>query len=402
MIKWGVLKIREKTMPTDDVVVVNAYRTAIGSFNGYFKEISSPELGSHVIRHCYETVNLSSEKINAVVMGCVLSAGLGQAPARQATLNAGLSIHTPSVTVNKMCGSALQAIIQSYDAIKANSHQLVIAGGMENMTKAPYLIPKARFGYRYGHGQLLDHMQYDGLEDAYDHQSMGIHAEACAKQFGFSRADQDAFALLSLQRALLAAKEHHFNHEIVPITVNNTILFEDEGPLRIKPEKISTLHAAFIDNGTITAANSSSIADGAAAVLLSSFKEAKRLELPIMAKIVGHFTYAQEPAYFTTAPIGAIKGLLHKINWPLDSVDLFEINEAFACVTMAVIRELNIPYDKVNSHGGACVLGHPIGATGARILVTLLHALQSRGLKRGIASLCIGGGEAQAIAVERH
>lgn len=387
-------------MSVNNIVVINAYRTAIGSFNGYFKDISAPELGSYVVRHCIESAHLTPEKVNAVVMGCVLPAGLGQAPARQATLKAGLSIHTPAVTVNKMCGSALQAIIQSHDAIKSNTHQLMIAGGMENMTRAPYLISKARFGYRYGHAEMLDHMQYDGLEDAYDHQSMGLHAEACVAKFRFSRADQDAFALASLERALTATKEHYFQQEIVPVTLKNDIISVDEGPLKIKPDKITTLRAAFIDNGTITAANSSSISDGAAAVLLASESHAKQLQLPIMAKIAGHYTYAEEPSWFTTAPIGAIKGLLHTINWSLDSVDLFEINEAFACVTMAAMTELHIPHYKVNVNGGACVLGHPIGATGARIVTTLLHALKSRGLKRGIASLCIGGGEAQAIAVE--
>lgn len=387
-------------MSTNNIVIINAYRTAIGSFNGYFKDISTPELGSYVIRHCIHSSHLTPEQVNAVVMGCVLPAGLGQAPARQAALKAGLSIHTPAVTVNKMCGSALQAIIQSHDAIKANTHQLMVAGGMENMTRAPYLIPNARFGYRYGHAEMLDHMQYDGLEDAYDHQSMGAHAEACVSKYHFSRADQDAFALSSLERALTAIKERYFQQEIVPITLKNDIISVDEGPLKTKPEKIATLRAAFIDNGTITAANSSSISDGAAAVLLASESHAKQLQLPIMAKIVGHYTYAEEPTWFTTAPISAIKRLLHTINWPLDSVDLFEINEAFACVTMAAITELNIPHHKVNVNGGACVLGHPIGATGARIVTTLLHALKSRGLKRGVASLCIGGGEAQAIAVE--
>ncbi len=247
---------------------------------------------------------------------------------------------------------------------------------------------------------MPDHMQYDGLEDAYDHQSMGVHAEACVAKYHFSRADQDTFALASLQRALQAQADNHFKQEIVPMTLKNEIAAVDEGPLKIKPEKIATLRAAFIDNGTVTAANSSSISDGASALLLASESEAKQLQLPILARIVGHFSYAQEPAWFSTAPIGAIKGLLHQINWSLDSVDLFEINEAFACVTMAAMHELNIPHEKVNVNGGACVLGHPIGATGARIVTTLVHALQSRGLKRGIASLCIGGGEAQAIAVE--
>ena len=387
-------------MPTNDIVIINAYRTPVGSFNGYFKDTSTPELGAAVIRHCTESANLSADQINAVVMGCVLPAGLGQAPARQAAIKAGLSNHTPCVTVNKMCGSATQAIIQAHDSIKAGTHHLVIAGGMENMTRAPYLIPHARFGYRYGHAQMLDHMQYDGLEDAYDHQAMGVHAEACVAKYHFTRADQDAFALSSLHRALHAQAENYFNNEIVPFALKNETVAIDEGPLKAKPEKIATLRAAFINNGTITAANSSSISDGAAALLLASEAEAKRLQLPIMAKIFGHYSYAEEPNWFTTAPIGAIKGLLDKINWTLDSVDLFEINEAFACVTMAAMHELNIPHDKVNVNGGACVLGHPIGATGARIVTTLLHALQLRGLKRGVASLCIGGGEAQAIAVE--
>ena len=387
-------------MPTNDIVIINAYRSPVGSFNGYYKDTPTPVLGAAVIRHCVEQAHVSADQINAVVMGCVLPAGLGQAPARQAAIKAGLSIHTPCVTVNKMCGSATQAIIQAHDSIKAGTHQLVIAGGMENMTRAPYLIPQARFGYRYGRAHMLDHMQCDGLEDAYDHQAMGVHAEACVAKYHFTRAEQDAFALSSLQRALKAQAEHYFKNEIVPFALKNDTITIDEGPLKAKPEKIATLRAAFIDNGTITAANSSSISDGAAALLLASAAHAQHLQLPIMAKIVGHYTYAQEPSWFSTAPIGAIKGLLDTINWTLDSVDLFEINEAFACVTMAAIHELNIPHDKVNVNGGACVLGHPIGATGARIVTTLLHALQLRGLKRGIASLCIGGGEAQAIAVE--
>lgn len=383
-----------------NIVIINALRTPIGNFNGYYKNTATPKLGAHVIHACYSQANLAVEQIDAVVIGCVLPAGLGQAPARQAALTAGLSTQTPCVTVNKMCASGMQAIVNAHDAIQAGTHQLMIAGGMENMTRSPYLIPKARFGYRYGKAEILDHMQTDGLEDAYDHQSMGVHAEACVERFKLTRQQQDEFALESLTRAQEATEQGAFTAEISPIEIDGTFISLDEGPLTIKAEKIQKLRAAFIKDGTITAANSSSISDGAAAVTITSRAHAAHLGQKPIATVVGHYTVAEEPHWFTTAPIEAIKGLLKKINWDIGDVDLFEINEAFACVTMAAMQQLKIPHHKVNVNGGACVLGHPIGATGARILVTLIHALKSRQLKRGIAALCIGGGEAQAIAVE--
>lgn len=383
-----------------DIVILNGFRTPIGSFNGYYKDTPTPELGAAAIKACFATTKLDVSKIDGVNMGCVLTAGLGQAPARQAAIAAGLSIHTPCVTINKMCASGLQAILNAYDSIKAGSQQIMIAGGMENMTRAPYLIPQARFGYRYGHAQLLDHMQKDGLQDAYDDQSMGVHAEACATQFKFNREQQDQFALESLTRAQTATHNGAFDNEIIAVELPKEKITLDEGPQRIKAEKIPLLRPAFIENGTITAANASSIADGAAAVTLTTATYATQLSITPIARIIGHYTYAHQPAWFTTAPIQAIKGLLTKINWSIESVDLFEINEAFACVTMAAIHELNIAPERVNINGGACALGHPIGATGARILVTLIHALKNHQLQRGIAALCIGGGEASAIAIE--
>lgn len=385
---------------TDDILIINAFRTAIGSFNGYYKNTPAPILASYTLRANYEQAGIHANHINQVTLGCVLSAGLGQAPARQAALTADLPINVPCVTVNKMCGSGLQAIIQAHDAIRANSVGIAIAGGMENMTRAPYLIPKARFGYRFGHAEILDHMQYDGLEDAYSHKSMGLYAEDCVKAFHFTREELDAFAQSSVERAVLANAQGDFKDEIVTFTLDDEEICCDEGILRAKPEKIAKLKPAFDPNGTITAANSSSISDGAASLLLASTAQAHKYNLTPMAVIKGYATYAQAPEWFTTAPIDAIKKLLKKLDWSIDDVDLFEINEAFACVTMATIKALEIPCEKVNVCGGACVLGHPIGATGARILTTLLHTLKQRHLKRGIAALCIGGGEAQAIAVE--
>jgi acetyl-CoA C-acetyltransferase len=387
-------------MSQAEIVILNAFRTPIGSFNGYYKNTSTPKLGAAVIRACYEKTGLKADQIDGVNMGCVLPAGLGQAPARQAALKADLSINTPCVTVNKMCSSALQAIISAHDSIVVGTHKIMIAGGMENMTRAPYLIPKARFGYRYGHGELWDHMQKDGLEDAYDQKAMGVHAESCVAKYKFSREEQDDFALESLKRAQEAASNNAFADEIIPIELKKETVNQDEGPIVIKAEKIKKLRAAFIAEGTITAANASSISDGAAAVTLTTAAHANTLGVKPIARVLAHTTYAHEPQWFTTAPIHAIKQILDKVNWSVDDVDLFEINEAFAVVTMAAMKELNIPHDKVNVNGGACVLGHPIGATGARILVTLIHALKTRGLKKGIASLCIGGGEAQAIAIE--
>ena len=383
-----------------DIVILNGFRTPIGSFNGYYKNMLTPDLGAAAIKACFESGGLAVDKIDCVNMGCVLPAGLGQAPARQAAIAAGLSIHTPCVTINKMCASGLQAILNAHDSIKAGTHQLMIAGGMENMTRAPYLIPQARFGYRYGHAQMLDHMQKDGLQDAYDDQGMGVHAEACVAKFKFTRKQQDEFALESLTRAKTAADSGAFTDEITPVQLRKETVTSDEGPQVIKAEKIPQLRAAFIKDGTVTAANASSISDGAAAITLTTADHAQQLSATPIARIISHHTFAHQPEWFTTAPIHAIDGLLNKINWDIDSVDLFEINEAFACVTMAAMHELKIPHDRVNVNGGACVLGHPIGATGARILVTLIHALKNHQLKRGVAALCIGGGEASAIAIE--
>lgn len=385
---------------TDDILIINAFRTAIGSFNGYYKNVTAPELASYTIHANYEHAGINANHIDLVTIGCVLSAGLGQAPARQAALKANLPINTPCITVNKMCGSGLQAVIQTHDAILAKSVRIAVAGGMENMTQAPYLIPKARFGYRFGHAEILDHMQYDGLEDAYSHKSMGLYAEACVKEFNFSREALDIFAKTSVERAIAATKRGDFKDEIVPIIINEEKINRDEGILKAKPEKIAKLKPAFDPNGSITAANSSSISDGAASLLLASATQVHKLNLTPMAIIKGHATHAQSPEWFTTAPIDTIKKLLNKINWSINDIDLFEINEAFACVTMATMEALKIPQDKVNIHGGACVLGHPIGASGARILTTLIHTLKQRHLKRGVAALCIGGGEAQAIAIE--
>ena len=338
-------------------------------------------------------------------MGCVLPAGLGQAPARQAAIEAGLATSTPCATINKMCGSGMFTVMQAHDQLKANSQDVIIAGGMENMSRAPYLIPKARFGYRFGHDALLDHMMLDGLEDAYQRgQAMGAFAELCAEKFDFSRKQQDDFALQSLTRSQQATESGIFKSEIHPINVlvkKSDVLIEvDEGPSNVQADKIPMLKPAFKPDGTVTAANASSISDGAAALLLTRRNIAKQQNLPILATIRGHSTYAGEPAWFTTAPIFAIEKLIHKINWSIDQIDLFEINEAFAVVTMAAIKQLTLRPERVNVHGGACVLGHPIGASGARILVSLLHALQYRQQRRGIAALCIGGGEATAIAVE--
>lgn len=383
-----------------DIVILNGFRTPLGSFNGYYKQTPTPLLGAAAIKACFEQTRLDTTAVDAVNMGCVLPAGLGQAPARQAAIAAGLSIHTPCVTINKMCASGLQAILNAHDSIKAGTQRLMIAGGMENMTRAPYLIPQARFGYRYGHAEMLDHMQKDGLQDAYDDQSMGVHAEQCVAKYNFSREQQDAFALESLTRSQHAARNQAFDNEITPVTLTKETVSCDEGPQTIKADKIPLLRAAFVNDGTITAANASSIADGAAAVTLTTMAHAEQLSLTPMARIVGHTTYAHQPEWFTTAPIHAIKHLLNNINWSIEHVDLFEINEAFACVTMAAMQDLKLPAERVNVNGGACALGHPIGATGARIVVTLIHALKARKLQRGVAALCIGGGEASAIAIE--
>ncbi len=394
-------------MPTHDpIVIVGAARTPIGGFQGDLKDASAPELGSASIRAAIQPASIPAEAVQEVLFGCVLPAGIGQAPARQAALGAGLPRSTAATTINKVCGSGMKAVMLAHDLILAGSAQIVVAGGMESMSNAPYLLDRARAGYRLGHQRVLDHIFLDGLEDAYDKgRLMGAFAENCARNYSFSREEQDAYAIASLTRAQHAIADGSFAAEIVPVTVQSgkteRTIATDEQPLKARLEKIPTLKPAFQPDGTVTAANSSSISDGAAALVLMRRSEADRRGLRPLAIIAGHATWAQEPSLFTTAPIGAIRALSERIAWPLPDVDLFEINEAFAVVAMAAMRDLNLPHEKVNVHGGACALGHPIGASGARILVTLLYALEKYGLRRGIASLCIGGGEATAVAIER-
>jgi acetyl-CoA C-acetyltransferase len=393
-------------MQKDPIVIVSIARTPQGKFLGALKDVSATQLGSIVIKAAIDRAQLSANTISEVLMGCVLPAGLGQAPARQAALNAGLSSHTPCTTINKVCGSGMKTVMLAYDAILADPEAIIVAGGMESMSNAPYLMSKARQGYRLGHGELLDHMMYDGLEDAYDKgAAMGTFAEQCASEYGFTRDIQDNYAMKSLERAQRAIKEKRFAMEITPVVIKSkqgdVIVDTDEHPLTVKMEKIPLLPPAFKKDGTVTAANSSSIADGAAALVLMRLSEAEKRGLKPLAKIVGHASYAKTPSQFTTAPVDAIKKLLEKIHWKIEQVDLFEINEAFAVVALAAMRDLEIPHDRININGSGCALGHPIGATGARILVSLIAALEQQQLKRGIASLCIGGGEATAIAVER-
>ncbi len=393
------------TVLPDPVVITAVARTPIGDFMGALSSVSATVLGTTAIHATLNKSGLDASKIQAVNMGCVLSAGLGQAPARQAALGANIPDTSNCLTLNKMCGSGLQAVMLAHDALTAGTYQVMLAGGMESMSNAPYLLPKARDGYRMGHGKLLDHMMYDGLEDVYQHQAMGVYAEATAEKYGFNREQQDEFALRSLQRAVQASNDGSFTNEIAAVTVktrNNDITIDsDEHPFAVKPEKIPKLKPAFAVNGSVTAANSSAISDGAAALTLMPASVAKNLGCTPLARIIAHTSHSQAPEWFTTAPVGAIRQLLSKTGWSVDTVDLFEINEAFAVVAMAAQQELNIPDDKLNVHGGACALGHPIGASGARILVTLISALHQYQLKRGIAALCIGGGEAVAIAVER-
>jgi acetyl-CoA C-acetyltransferase len=394
-------------MPAPDPIVIAGYaRTPIGGFQGDLKDLAAPELGAIAIRASVERAGISPEAVQEVLFGCVLPAGLGQAPARQAALGAGLPVSAGATTINKVCGSGMKAVMLAHDLLTVGSVDVAVAGGMESMTNAPYLLDKARAGYRLGHGRVLDHMFLDGLEDAYDKgRLMGTYAECCAQSYSFSREAQDEYAVRSLTRAQTAIANGSFAAEIVPVTVKSgkteRAVEHDELPLKAKPEKIPTLKPAFQEGGTVTAANSSSISDGAAALVLMRQSETERRGVKPLAVIVGHATHAQAPGLFTTAPIGAIRRLAERVGWRLEDVDLFEINEAFAVVAMAAIRDLNLLPEKVNVHGGACALGHPIGASGARILVTLLSALQKYDLKRGIASLCIGGGEATAVAVER-
>ncbi|MBX4956741.1 acetyl-CoA C-acyltransferase [Rhizobium lentis] len=391
----------------DPIVIVGAARTPIGSFQGELKDATAPELGATAIRAALERSRVAAEAIEEVVFGCVLPAGQGQAPARQAAIGAGLPFATGASTVNKMCGSGMKAVMMAHDQIAAGSASIAVAGGMESMTNAPYLLDRARGGYRLGHGRVVDHMFLDGLEDAYDKgRLMGSFAEDCAEAYQFTREAQDTYAIASLTRAQKAIAEGYFDSEIVPVTVKSgkseQVASHDEQPGRAKPDKIPTLKPAFREGGTVTAANSSSISDGAAALVLMRRSEAERRGLTPLATILGHATHSQAPNLFATAPIGALQKLSDRTGLALSDVDLFEINEAFAVVAMAAMRDLDLPHERVNVHGGACALGHPIGASGARILVTLLSALERYDLKRGMAALCIGGGEATAVAIERH
>ncbi|MGO7356878.1 acetyl-CoA C-acyltransferase (plasmid) [Rhizobium ruizarguesonis] len=391
----------------DPIVIVGAARTPIGSFQGELKEATAPELGATAIRAALERSRVEAEAIEEVVFGCVLPAGQGQAPARQAAIHAGLPFATAASTVNKMCGSGMKAVMMVHDLIAAGSASVAVAGGMESMTNTPYLLDKARGGYRLGHGRVVDHMFLDGLEDAYDKgRLMGSFAEDCAEAYQFTREAQDSYAITSLTRAQKAIAEGCFESEIVPVTVKSSkaeqLASRDEQPGKAKLDKIPTLKPAFREGGTVTAANSSSISDGAAALVLMRRSEAEHRGLRPLATILGYATHSQAPNLFATAPIGALQKLSDRTGLPLSEVDLFEINEAFAVVAMAAMRDLNLPHEKVNVHGGACALGHPIGASGARILVTLLAALERYDLKRGMAALCIGGGEATAVAIERQ
>jgi acetyl-CoA C-acetyltransferase len=392
-------------MNPDPIVIVSAARTPMGAFQGELKGFAAPELGAAAIRAAVERAKVRPEDVQEVIMGCVLPAGQGQAPARQASLGAGLPLAAGCTTVNKMCGSGMKAAMLAHDILSGEKDFVVVAGGMESMTNAPYLLPKARAGLRMGHGQVIDHMFYDGLEDAYDKgRLMGSFAEDCAQKYSFSREAQDEFAVNSLKRAQKANNEGWFAWETTPIAIKSgkdeKFVEHDEQPFKANLEKIPTLKPAFRKDGTVTAANSSSISDGAAALVMMRRSSAERRGLAPLALVMGHATHAQEPGLFTTAPVGAIRKLFEKTGWTASGVDLYEINEAFAVVTLAAMREHGLPHDKVNVHGGACALGHPIGASGARLLVTLIGALRKYGLKRGVASLCIGGGEATAMALE--
>ncbi|GHD74819.1 acetyl-CoA C-acyltransferase [Vogesella fluminis] len=392
-------------MQNDAIVIVGMARTAMGGFQGSLSGQSVSELGAVAIRAAVERAGVAPEAVEEVIMGCVLPAGQGQAPARQAAIKGGLPLAAGATTINKMCGSGMKALMLAHDLLKAGSNTVMVAGGMESMSNAPYIIPKARGGLRLGHGELKDHMFLDGLEDAYDKgKLMGVFAELCAEKYGFSRAAQDEYAIASLTRAQHAITSGAFKGEIAAVTMvgrkGEEVVAEDEQPLKANLDKIPTLKPAFKKDGTVTPANASSISDGAAALVLMRESEASARGLTPLARIVGHSTHAHEPAWFATAPVGAMQKLLAKTGWTVDDVDLFEINEAFAVVTMAAMHDLGLPHAKVNVNGGACALGHPIGASGARIVVTLIAALQARGLKRGVASLCIGGGEATALALE--
>ncbi|KQZ26263.1 acetyl-CoA C-acyltransferase [Duganella sp. Root1480D1] len=395
----------------DPIVIVGAARTPMGAFQSDFASLSANDLGAVAIKAAVERAGIKPEAVEHVYFGNCLMAGQGQAPARQASIKAGLPVSAGAVTLSKMCGSAMQAAIFAYDALAAGSAEVIVAGGMESMTNAPYLIPKARGGYRIGHGMMFDHMMYDGLEDAYTRdaktgagRSMGTFAEQCSATYKFTREAQDNFAIESVKRAQAAQASGAFNWEIAPVTVSgragDVVIDKDEGPLKAKIEKIPALKPAFAKDGTITAASSSSINDGAAALVMMRESTAKKLGANVIAKVTGHATNSLVPEQFTTAPVGAIQKLLAKTGWKVSEVDLFEINEAFAAVPMAAMHDLDIPHSKVNVHGGACALGHPIGATGARIITTLIGALKAQGGKKGVAALCIGGGEATAMGIE--
>ncbi len=397
-------------MPNDPVVIVSAARTPIGGFMGDFASLAAPQLGAVAIRAAVERAGIDPQQVQEVLFGCVLQAGVGQAPARQASLGAGLPLSAGCTTIHKVCGSAMKATMLAHDLLLAGSNDIIVAGGMESMSSAPYLLPKARGGYRLGHGALLDHMFFDGLEDAYEKDDrgggrlMGTFAEDCARSYGFARAQQDRFALTSLERARTANSDGSFAWESAPVTLSGRkgerVVDKDEQPFTANLDKIPTLKPAFRKDGTVTAANSSSISDGAAALVLMRRSSAEKLGVTPLATVLGHATHAQQPALFTTAPVGSMQKLFARLGWQARDVDLFEINEAFAVVTMAAMKELDLPHDKVNVHGGACALGHPIGCSGARIIVTLIGALRKCGLRRGVASLCIGGGEATAIGLE--
>ena len=390
---------------SDPIVIVSAARTPMGGFMGDFASLTCAQLGSVAIKAAVERAGLKPAQVDEVIMGCVLPAGQGQAPARQASLGAGLPLAAGCTTVNKMCGSGMRAAMYAHDMLLAGSVEVMVAGGMESMTNAPYLLPKARGGFRLGHGEVKDHMFLDGLEDAYDKgRLMGTFAEDCAGSYKFTREAQDAYAIASTTRAKQANTDGSFAWEIAPVTVSgrkgDTVIDKDEQPFKAQLEKIPGLKPAFRKDGTVTAANSSSISDGAAALVMMRASTAAKLGLKPVATMIGHSTFAQEPGLFATAPVGAMKKLLAKNGWTTESVDLWEINEAFAVVTMAAMHDLKLPHDRVNVHGGACALGHPIGASGARVIVTLIGALKQQGKKRGVASLCIGGGEATAVGIE--
>jgi len=391
-------------MAHDSVVILSARRTPIGAMLGAFANVPGHALGAQAMRGALESAGLDPARLGEVIMGCVLPAGQGQAPARQAAIAAGVPKSVPATTVNKMCGSGMRAVMYGADHIAAGSADFVLAGGLESMTNAPYLLPKARAGYRMGHGEVLDHMFYDGLQSPWDGKLMGCFADATAAKYAFSRADQDAFASESVRRAVAAVESGAFEAEIAPVRIadrkGERIVARDETPFTVSIEKIPNLKPAFGKDGTVTAASSSSIADGAAALVLAGADAAAKAGLKPVARIVAHASHAQEPEWFTIAPVGAIQSALSRAGWKVSDVDLFEVNEAFAVVTMAAMKDIGIPHDRVNVHGGACALGHPIGATGARILTTLVHALKRHGKKRGLAALCIGGGEATAVAIE--